>query len=543
MEIIKLPGELESIPKAVTQVSEFLKNKKVSSKNVNSTVLLLEEIIGTLLEEQKPEEFIIKIKRGIYTYKVIVEAQGEAISPKLIKGIEVEKLEDSNPVGIAAIRSLILKAYSERISVKNKNHYNIFKIYAGEPSKEQLALTLLTMIVGILAGVVIKLALPVDAQNAISNYVLDPVKTIFMSFLNLIIAPLIFFSIGASIGTFTDLSQVGKIGGKIMCFYLFTTCMAVACGFAAFCIWGNVDVGCFGFVADGTQKVAETSGSMDVISAFIPSNFLKPFVESNTMQIIVIALLVGIATAKLGAKSAAVSGMLSAGNELFTKIATMITKFLPVMILASMCSLVVTLDTSSISSILQMAAGCLTGIVMIITIYLIVVAIMTKSSPFTYLKRCLPALLNVFALSSSSGSIPTTLEVVEKNLGVSPKVASFSIPLGATINMDGGSIIFVLATMFFAKASGIEMGVPQIIMLIVLAICLSMSAPGIPGAGIALETILLSAFGIPEAALAIFIPLSTIMDPISTTNTVLGDMTGTYVVAKRMGMVDLEKAK
>ena len=257
----------------------------------------------------------------------------------------------------------------------------------------------------------------------------------------------------------------------------------------------------------------------------------------NTLQIIVIAVLIGLGAGKLGEKTDRVSNFLNNANELFLKVTGLITKFIPIMIFASITSLTISIDLEGLTTIIGFLIVVILAMMAMFVVYNIIVMISAKTSPIKYTKAAFSAWLNAFALVSSNGAISHTMDVCHKKLKISPKIYSFSIPLGATLNMDGSSIGFILYVLFFAKVFGITLGPGQLAMLVFMVIILSMGTPGVPGAAVISMSTLFAQFGIPIEALAIYIGLNAIIEPIATANNVFGDITGTYVVAKRYNLV------
>ena len=541
MILEKFEGKNENISLAVDFIKSSFEKEKAKKEDITRTMLLAEEIIATMLEgENAPKEFAVKIYKSLTIPTVRIEAKGDCLDAEFISSqlgdFELEDID--SPSALSAIRNMILGAGKEKLELKKKNGHTYVKITAGEPSKKRLMVTIYSLILGILAGILLRVILPTAAETALDGYVLSPIKTIFLNLLKMVMAPLIFFSIASCIGTITDFSEIGKIGAKIMGFYMFTSFIAIGVGFLCYYAFARVGFNDFAYMVTGA--VAEESAGVnfiDTIIAIFPSNFFGSFVDSDTLKIIVLALLTGYATTKLGNRSQKVADFLDTANELFGTITTVITNFVFIMVFAAMCSMALTIDVTSLKSEISLFVAIVIGLFMMIALYMLLCGLLGHENPFGFMKKILPAWLNAFSLSSSSASMPFTMKTCDTALGVLPKVFSFSIPLGATINMDGSTVILTTATLFFAKAFGVTLRPGDIVILIFSTILLTMGAPGIPGASLMCQSVLLAMFNIPIEALAIFVTLNAILDPVLTADNVLGDITGTYIVAKRSGNV------
>ncbi|MCR5128573.1 MAG: dicarboxylate/amino acid:cation symporter, partial [Lachnospiraceae bacterium] len=273
----------------------------------------------------------------------------------------------------------------------------------------------------------------------------------------------------------------------------------------------------------------------------VPDNFFGAFVNSSTLQLIFLGILIGGVVPHMGEKAEKVASFLSAANDLFLKVATTITKILPIAVFAFIGSMVLTMDVQVIRTLLSLFICILVGLLLMTAFYFTVVLVMTRSNPVDFARKVMPAWLNAFALSSSSASMPFTMNTCEKKLGISPKLFSFSIPLGATINMDGFVIVLTIAFLFLAKVFGVELHGGDIGTLMLTIILLSFGAPGMPGVGTVCMSVLLLQFHIPMEALTVFIGIDALTDPLGTANNVLGDIVGTYCIGKTSGLMADEK--
>jgi len=539
-----LPASLDSVAEAMDFISDNLKKIHVKSKDQTRALLLAEEFFAQIVtskSEGDSDDIRVAVFNKRSKKQVIISYKGKQIEEINNAGLGVDLSDsDMSPETEATIRKMIIAGNAESYTIGYKNGINKVSIAVGDDSKKGLKYTLYALILSIAVGIVLRLLLPENATTFLNDNILTTVKTLFLNALKMITGPVIFFSIAASISTFSDMKELGKIAVKIIVFYLFTTFLAIG---LALCFSVIFDPGTFGQLKSTATQVT-TGGGLDIkstIIGIIPDNFFKAFVEMNTLQIIVIAVLIGLGAGKLGEKTDKVSSFLNNANELFLKVTGLITKFIPIMVFVSISSLIISIEPDGLKAIIGFLFVIILAMLAMFVIYNLIVMISAKTSPIKYTKSAISAWFNAFALISSNAAISHTMEVCHKKLKISPKIYSFSIPLGATLNMDGTSIGFILYVLFFAKVFGITLDPGQIAMLIFMVIIMSMGTPGVPGSAVIGMSTLFAQFGIPIEALAIYIGLNAIIEPIATANNVYGDITGTYVIAKRNNLIESGK--
>lgn len=531
--------------KNLTNAIEFIENKlnvcKTSGKDKAKAILLAEEHLVELFKVTKENrQVIIRVKRflGKTTITLMAESTKEIIADTANTLIDLNYYE-SAPNAEAAIRSMIINANRDVLSQSYRNNVNKIVITAGVSNQKNLINVLLSMLLAVIISLFMRYTLPENICVLINDYVFITIKTLFLNALKAVIAPVIFFSIAASVSSITDLSELGKIGAKIITFYTMTTLVATILAFTSY---NFINPGTFNELSymlgeaqtGGEQKVVSI---LDTLIGIVPDNFLGAFVTSSTLQLIFLGILVGAVVPLMGEKSEKIASFMSSANALFLKVASTITKCLPVAVFAFIGSMVLTMDFHLISTLLSLFLCIFLGMLMMMVFYLTVIFIMTGSNPFEFFRNALPAWLNAFALSSSNAAMPFTIDTCDKKLKVSPKLYSFSIPLGATINMDGFVIVLTISALFLSKVFGVELSEGNIGSLIMTIVLLSFGAPGIPGVSTICMSVLLMQFNIPMEALAIFIGIDAVTDPLNTANNVFGDIVGTFCVGKRSGMM------
>ncbi len=521
-------------------IDTSLRNIGVNKKLIQKTELITEEIIPLLVKNAPSGEvLVVQIKRYFGDATVALSMKGEEFS--LYSDDEALSEDASQSV----IRSVLLRSFGENFKYINKKHVNRIRIVAGQSEQKVNNSALYALVLGIVLGALAKFLLPQTVNDSLCLYLLDPIKTLFMNAIRIIIAPVVFFSIVACFSQFDSLAEIGKLGAKVIRMYLLTTVIAVSLGILMFYL---IKPGEYGFALSSNLSAESVNINTDVDTSIlstliniVPSNFLSPFLESDTLQLIFLAMLCGISVGSIGKYSSMLKELFDALNTLFLSITTMIAKFIPFAAFVSVATLVMKMSSGSLLSIVGVVLTHALTIFIMIGIYCLLILVMGRLNPIKFLSKSKEGMLTSFSLSSSSAALPTNLRVCIEKLGVSPLVANFSLPLGATINMDGTCIFLSVIGLFLARAYGIDVSVPTLISLSITIILLSLGAPGVPGSALICLGVVLESLGIPIEALGLIIAVNPIIDMLDTMNNTTGDLTAAVIVAKNEGFIDLDK--
>ena len=533
--------EETSIALCVDFVEEKLKQAGLNTKLLIKTMLLTEECASMLRKHSKGRgELRVRIRKRLGDLSVSLSASGEKFDPYVeeiqVSGdIEEEDAQD-------AIRSILLKAYGEQFKYSHRYGENNFRLLAGQSGKKTLWVTLIALLSGLGAGLLLK-CLPSQWGEFSNTYFLDPVKTMFMNALKIIIAPVVFFSIATCISTFKNLAELGRIGAKVMAMYLCTTVFAVFLGIGVFHVISPGRTG-MAFSGGMTEAVGiNTNVDTSVLSTIVnivPDNFFRPFAESNTLQLIFLGAIVGFAVGMMGKFSDWMRESLEALNSLFLTVTMIITKVIPLAVFCSMAQMLLQLDSGSILSVLGVGGTTILALFLMLIVYGLLVFVLGRRNPITFFRKIREGMLTSFSLSSSSAAMPTNLRICKEKLGISPKIYSFSIPLGATLNMDGSCICLAIMGLFLAKVFGVTITESMLVSLIITIVLLSLGTPGVPGAGTVCLGVVLNQIGVPLSALSVVIPILTFLDMFVTMSNTTGDMAVTTIVASSEKLLDVE---
>ena len=377
-----------------------------------------------------------------------------------------------------------------------------------------------------------------------------------MNLLKLIAIPLIFVSLIKGVAGLKDISQLSKLGIKTLSFYIISTVIAISFGLV---LVNTIQPGASfpkemqeQLVAENQKKIEqkqeivkdkkEEEGPLSFIVNIVPENFFQAASSNrNMLQVIFFALIFGIAIILLPEeKTKTVRDFFDELNDVILKIIDLIMKFAPYGVFALMAAIITDIAGDNISNTIPIfkALGLysLTVIigllVMIFVIYPIFLKIFTKRNYLDFYKAILPAQLMAFSTSSSSATLPVTMECAEKNLGIDEKVSSFVLPVGATINMDGTSLYQAIAAVFIAQVFGMDLSFGQQLTIVVTATLASIGSAGVPGAGIVMLIIVLESVGVPSAGIAFIFAVDRPLDMLRTVVNITGDSTINAIMAE-----------
>ena len=378
-------------------------------------------------------------------------------------------------------------------------------------------------LLAIFAGVLLQ------SQADFANNFIKPFGTIFLNLVKFIVVPIVLFSIMCGIISMSDIRKVGVIGLKTVVFYLCTTAFAVTIGL----IGGNLFKGMFPVVAttDLTYEAGASASFMDTLVNIFPSNFFKPLVEGNMLQVIVMAILMGFSIILVGEKNVRVVAAFNDLNDIFMKCMELILKLSPIGVFCLLCPIIATNGPAIIGSLaMVLLTAYICYIVHAAVVYSLTVKTMGGMSPVKFFKGMMPAIMFAFSSASSVGTLPINLDCTQK-LGAKKEVASFVLPLGATINMDGTAIYQGVCAIFIASCYGIQLTLPQMLTIVLTATLASIGTAGVPGAGMVMLAMVLTSVGLPVDGIALVAGVDRIFDMGRTTVNITGDAACAIVVS------------
>ena len=538
----------EGITEALDFVSETLKRYKQPSKTIYETMLLTEETMVRLMTSASEDEFVkIKIVKNIGIATVTLSVRGTELSSeeKFDAGIDLDTT-DMGYEADAAIRSILLQAYADKIKYKHKNGVNTIKIIVGMVERQLAMLTLIAFLAAIVLGAIGVAVLPDTWVSVLDEYLFLPVEKMFISILQLITAPAVFFSIICCVSRFTEFTEPGRITLKIFAWYIFSNILAVIIGIHVFGWIEPGEEGIFAYMVKDEVLSTQASGDisvMDTIISTVPSNIIEPFLTINSMQLVFMALLCGIAVGTIGRFSGAVKNFFSAGDVLFSKIVSHIMNVVPIAVFCATFSVMIHSGFRVWMSVLEMVVTVLVGIILILLFYLLIILCVGRLNPFVFLKKYYPEMKNTFVQGSGLASIPNTIHCCKHRLGISSKIYSFSIPFGATVNLDGNCVYLTIAGLFLARLCGIDLFSSDIFSMVFAIIILSVGAPITPGSALLCLFVLLTQMGVALDITILIMGVNFFIEMLLAMANTMGDVAITLVVAKGENLVDMKKYK
>ncbi|MBR4436305.1 MAG: dicarboxylate/amino acid:cation symporter [Spirochaetia bacterium] len=545
MNKIHLPCDINEIPKTIDQLKELLIKKKTDKKEMMRTLLMTEEILTQLMENSS-EKITLSLKGFLGNHEIHISAKGKQFDVSRIEEklrIKEDSYEDEE--ANIAIHKLMEKWFGRTFSAHYEHGINKIAIKVTTSHLHSLILTLLALAGGIIAGLVVHELLPKEVGTVATKYLFNPVYTMFMNALKMIVAPLVFCSVASSIADFSDLKALGKIAGKIILFYMCTSVLAIGVGLFTYTLFPIGDPALAKSVTDSAKAITEAGKTMDTsiedtIINIIPNNIITPFQKSDMLQLIFLAVVLGLAAASMTRKVPQVRNAIIIANKVCTKVTTVLVSFIPLVVFCSMARMMISIDLSKLLNVVVWVPVIYVGHIFMICIYGILLLTLGPINPFQFLKKYYPVMVTAFSFASSNATLPTSLKYAEE-MGISKRVYSFSLPLGATINMDGSCVALMISTLFMAKIFGVTVTGSMLMSLFFSIFILSVGAPGVPGAALICLSLLVQQIGIPAESISLVMGLYPLVGMSIVTVNVGGDAVGTIIVAKHEKLLDIDK--
>ena len=413
--------------------------------------------------------------------------------------------------------------------------------------KEKKKLGLTTKIfISLIAGAIVGIALNMFAadvdfvQNVLVNGVFYVVGQGFIRLMQMLVVPLVFCSLICGATAIGDSKTLGKVGVKIIGFYIFTTMMAVAVA---------LGIGLLikpGMGLDMSQiQTAEVTASSDSVSFaetllnIIPKNPIGALANGEMLQVIVFALIIGVILAKLQDKTQLVTNFFQQGNDIMMEMTMMVMGLAPIGVFCLISKTFAGLGFSAMVPMFKyMGAVLLALFIQCCGIYQILLALLTRLNPLRFLKKFAPVMGFAFSTATSNATIPMNIDTLEEKIGVNRRISSFTIPLGATINMDGTSIMQGVAVVFVAQAFGIQLTPADYLTVIATATLASIGTAGVPSVGLVTLAMVFDSVGLPVAGIGLIMGIDRILDMARTAVNITGDAVSTTIVAHQDGALN-----
>lgn len=417
-------------------------------------------------------------------------------------------------------------------------------------NKKKLGLTtviFISLILGCLLGIILHYCVPSGyvRDTILVNGVFYVVGNGFLRGMQMLVVPLVFCSLICGSMSMGDSQKLGKVGVKTLVFYLLTTAIAIT---AALLVGNLINPG----VGLDTSKLVTTSEVQEVAKVsfadtllnIIPKNPIQGLAEGSMLQVILFALIIGVILAKLGERTATVAKFFQEFNDIMMEMTMMVMKFAPIGVFCLIAKTFAGIGFDAFLPLLKYMIGVLLALaVQCFIVYMILLKVTTGLNPVIFIKKFFPVMAFAFSTATSNATIPLSIDTLAEKMGVFRRISSFTIPLGATINMDGTAIMQGVAVVFAAQAFGIELGMSGYLTVIATATLASIGTAGVPSVGLITLTMVFASVGLPVEAIAWIMGIDRILDMTRTAVNITGDAVCTTIVAYQDKAMDVETFK
>lgn len=399
------------------------------------------------------------------------------------------------------------------------------------------------LILGIVVGILLHTLVPDShfKNDILIDGIFYTIGQLFIRLMQMLVVPLVFFSIADGCRNIGDTETLGKVGVRIVAYYLLTTTLAiiVALSLASLIRPGkgmNMSIG------DQSFEAVDTDISLvDTILDFVPTNPIEALATGNMIQIIIFAVLVGLLIASMEDRLITLGNIVTEMNDLMMGMTMWVMRLAPVGVFFLIARTFSNLGFDAILSMLSYMGSVLGSLVVqLILVYMLLLSLFVRVNPFKFIKKYAPVMTFGFSTASSSATVPLNINTLEE-MGVDRKISSFTIPLGATVNMDGTAIMQGVAVIFISNAYGITLSPTDFLTVILTATIASVGTAGIPSVGLVTLSMVLESVGLPVEGIAIIMGIDRILDMARTTVNLSGDAVGTIIVANTVSAFDKNK--
>lgn len=411
--------------------------------------------------------------------------------------------------------------------------------------KKKLGLTtwiFIALLIGALVGVILHYLVP---DGSIKSFLVNGVFYIigngFLRAMQMLVVPLVFCSLVCGSMSMGDTKRLGKVGVKTLGFYLFTTALAITVALTV----GNIINPGVGLDVSSLQSaettVPETKSFADVLLDIVPKNPINSLSDGDMLQIIVFSLVVGIILAKISDEVPTVSNFFNEGNKIMMEMTMLVMKLAPIGVFCLIAKTFSGIGFSAFLPLIKYMLGVFIALgVQCFGVYLLLLKVFTKLNPIKFIKKFLPVMGFAFSTATSNATIPMSIDTLKNKIGVSKKISSFTIPLGATINMDGTAIMQGVAVVFVAQAFGVNLTPADYLTVIATATLASIGTAGVPSVGLITLSMVFASVNLPVEGIGLIMGIDRILDMTRTAVNITGDAVCTTIVAQQDNALNME---
>ena len=395
---------------------------------------------------------------------------------------------------------------------------------------------LVALVLGILAGLALNAWGTAATDQYLVSGLFDMVGSLFVRALQMLVVPLVFVSLVCGTSSLADPSRLGRIGGKAILLYLLTTAMAIS---MALFLATLFEPGSGSSFPEIDYEAANAPSVKDVLVGLIPTNPVRAMANGDMLAVIVFSILFGLSLTLTGAAGQHVKNFFFDLNEVVMKLVGLVMKLAPWGVFALIAEAIADFGADTLADLLDYFLLVLVALLLHLFInYAILIRLLAGLNPMAFIWKMRSAMLFAFSTASSNATLPITLRTVTQRMGVKPTVASFTVPLGATINMDGTAIMQGIATVFIANIYGVDLSFSQLLTVVLMATMASIGAAGVPSVGLILLATVLRQVGLPVEGIGLILGIDRLLDMVRTAVNITGDAMVSVVVGKSEGEFD-----
>lgn len=410
--------------------------------------------------------------------------------------------------------------------------------------KKKMSLTT-KILLGLLLGLVTGLILyPLNeipfVKDVVLNFAFTAIGKIFINGIKLMVVPLVFVSLVAGTASMGDVKKLGRVGFKTMGFYLTTTAIAITIAIVLGIIMNPGQGLDMSSLTKSEFTIAESKPFIDILVNMVTTNPIESMAKGDMLQIILFAILFGTAMTILGDKATKIREIFDELNEINLKVVGLVMLIAPYGVFCLIAKTFATLGYTAMQPIMMYMVTVLLGLLLhALVTYQGLLMALGRLNPIQFYKKFWPAMSVAFSTSSSNATLPVTLECAQDGLGCSKQISAFTVPLGATINMDGTAIMQGVACVFISQVYGVELGMAGYLTIILTATLASIGTAGVPGVGLIMLSMVLTQVGLPVEGIALIIGIDRILDMCRTVVNITGDAVCTVLVSKSENEFDI----
>lgn len=532
---------------ALSQVLEFIREQlaelKLDAKASCRAELMCEESLVSLLKYSdftKTQAFTVNVSKflGSVSIKLTVPGQEFAFDGVLPLS-DGANSEDISPETAEAIRNMLLRSFSQHIKYRHSGSYNIITIRAVRSSYAGLYVVLCAMLCAVICGLLMRAFVPESVYMSVNDNVFVPVRTIFLNGLKLCAIPLVFLSIVSCMADAGSMSELKHTGSRILAFFLSTQVISVSIAFALTRAFRVGDGAGLTTTVSSVNAHTESYSILSTIVNAIPSDMVRPFLDGNMLQIIVLAVILGVSAGLSGEKS--VTRTFNKFSKIFTKATEIFMKMIPAVVFCSIASIILVTGISTMFSMMGTLLTILTGYALLHVLYIFMLKFIARISPAKMYRESASVIATAVSTSSSVTTLPDIIRT-SKNLGVPESISSFTLPVGISLFRNSACIYFIVFTMSAAHFYGIQFTLWEMFYLGLFVMLMIFATPAVPHAGIITLSVIFSHMGCPLEYIPLCMAVDTFVDIFGTLTTCIEVTVASLVVSAREGILDMKEA-